>query len=131
MPMTTETKIWLSTAAAVLLLAVAAGAIGSHVLPEVEPRVLRGYERAVDFQFFHGLGLIAAALVADRAAHRGLLRVAAAAFVIGILLFCGTLYARAFGLIATTAPAPYGGTAFMAGWLVFALGVWRGRAQPR
>ena len=129
--MATETKIWLGTAAAVLLLAVAAGAIGSHVLPEVEPRVLRGYERAVDFQFFHGFGLIAVALVADRATHRSLfLRGAAVAFVVGILLFCGTLYARAFGLAATTALAPYGGTAFMIGWLAFALGVLR-TPRPR
>jgi uncharacterized membrane protein YgdD (TMEM256/DUF423 family) len=123
--MMTETKVWLSTAAAVLLLAVAAGAVGSHVLPDIEPRVLRGYESAVDFQFIHGLGLIAVALVADRADRRGFLRVAAAAFVVGILLFCGTLYARAFGLAATAALAPYGGTAFMLGWLAFAIGVWR------
>lgn len=128
--MATETKAWLSAAAALLLLAVAAGAVGSHVLGEVEPRVLRGYESAVDFQFFHGLGLIGVALAADRAARRGLLRAAAAAFVLGILLFCGTLYARAFGFVATTALAPYGGTAFMIGWLAFAAGVWRA-GRPR
>lgn len=123
--MATETKVWLSTAAIVLLLAVAAGAVGSHVLPEVEPRVLRGYERAVDFQFYHGFGLVAVALLLDRAARRGFLRIAAAAFGAGILLFCGTLYARAFGLVGTTALAPYGGTAFMIGWLALAIGVWR------
>lgn len=128
--MARETKYWLSTAAVVLLLAVAAGAVGSHVLPEVEPRVLRGFESAIDFQFYHGFGLIAVALVLDRAERRGLLRVAAAAFVVGILLFCGTLYARAFGLAATSALAPYGGTAFMLGWLAFAIGVWR-TMRPR
>jgi uncharacterized membrane protein YgdD (TMEM256/DUF423 family) len=47
-----------------------------------------------------------------------------------MLLFCGTLYARAFGVMASTAPAPYGGTAFMVGWLAFALGVWQ-KAHPR
>src|SRR5690606_1353023 len=107
-----------------------AGAVGSHVLPEVEPRVLRGYESAVDFQFFHGFVLIAAALVADRTGHGWLMLAAAAAFVLGVLLFCGTLYARAFGLADTASLAPYGGTAFMVGWLAFALGVWR-TSRPR
>jgi uncharacterized membrane protein YgdD (TMEM256/DUF423 family) len=43
----------------------------------------------------------------------------------GTVLFCGTIYARSLGAPpGIVAAAPYGGVAFMAGWLAFAVSPW-------
>ena len=54
----------LSAAGVSLLLATIAGAVGSHALAFPDAQALRSFETAVHFQFFHGLGVIAIALVA-------------------------------------------------------------------
>jgi uncharacterized membrane protein YgdD (TMEM256/DUF423 family) len=55
-------------------------------------------------------------------------------FLIGTLLFCGTLYLKALmGWEAVVRLAPIGGVSFMLGWLLIALGAWtsRGRTDIR
>jgi uncharacterized membrane protein YgdD (TMEM256/DUF423 family) len=43
-----------------------------------------------------------------------------------VLLFCGSLYALAFGAPRLLgALTPLGGLAWIAGWLLFAWGAWR------
>jgi uncharacterized membrane protein YgdD (TMEM256/DUF423 family) len=123
--MPTQTQVLLSAAAASLLLATVAGAVGSHALPFADAQALRSFETAVQFQFFHGLGVIAVALV-GLAGRGGQLRaVAAWLMLIGTVLFCGSIYARALGVTpGVVAAAPYGGVAFMVGWLAFAVSVW-------
>ena len=55
----------LSAAGASLLLATIAGAVGSHALTFADAQALRSFETAVQFQFFHGLGIIAIRSVKD------------------------------------------------------------------
>ncbi|MEW7991641.1 MAG: DUF423 domain-containing protein [Candidatus Thiodiazotropha sp.] len=44
----------------------------------------------------------------------------------GILLFCGSLYTMALtDLRVLGAVTPFGGTAFIAGWLALAIAAWR------
>ena len=128
--MTTQSKALMCLAALSLLCATIAGAVGAHAL-NLDERALRSFSTAVDFQFFHGLGLIAITLVASRGYGNRLLSVAAWLFVAGTLLFCGSIYARTFGAPAAVgAAAPYGGVAFMLGWLSFAIGIWLRPASP-
>ena len=64
-----------------------------------------------------------------RCAERdGRVRAAAAwLMVAGTVLFCGSIYARALGVSpGIVAAAPYGGVAFMVGWLAFAASPWIG-----
>jgi uncharacterized membrane protein YgdD (TMEM256/DUF423 family) len=119
--------VLLSAAGASLLVATIAGAVGSHALSFTDAQALRSFETAVHFQFFHGLGVIAIALV-GLAGRAGKLRAAAAWLMIaGTVLFCGSIYARALGLSpGIVAAAPYGGVAFMVGWLAFAASPWIG-----
>ena len=116
-----------SAAGASLLLATIAGAVGSHALTFTDAQALRSFETAVHFQFFHGLGIIAIALV-GLAGRGGQLRALAAWLMIaGMVLFCGSIYARALGMSpGIVAAAPYGGIAFMVGWLAFAASPWIG-----
>ena len=113
-------RILLCIAGLSLLCATIAGAAASHALV-LDERGLRAFGSAVDFQFFHGLGIIGVALVAERARLRAPLLIAAWLFVAGTVLFCGSLYATSLGAASgLTALAPVGGIAFMAGWLLFA-----------
>jgi uncharacterized membrane protein YgdD (TMEM256/DUF423 family) len=116
-----------SAAGASLLLATIAGAVGGHALTFADAQALRSFETAVHFQFFHGLGVIAIVLV-GLAGRAGRVRAAAAWLMIaGTLLFCGSIYARALGVSpGIVAAAPYGGVAFMVGWLAFAASPWIG-----
>ena len=108
-----------------LLVATIAGAVGSHALPLADAQALRSFETAVQFQFFHGLGVIAIALVglagrAGRCAPPPLGSCSRAR-----VLFCGSIYARALGVSpGIVGVAPYGGVAFMVGWLAFAVSPW-------
>lgn len=117
----------LSAAGVSLLVATIAGAVGSHALAFSDSQALRTFETAVQFQFFHGLGVIAIALV-GLAGRGGRLRaVAAWLMIVGTVLFCGSIYARALGMSAgIVAAAPYGGVAFMLGWLALAASPWFG-----
>jgi uncharacterized membrane protein YgdD (TMEM256/DUF423 family) len=120
----------LSASGLSLLVASIAGAVGSHALPFADAQALRSFETAVQFQFFHGLGVIAVTLV-GLAGRAGQLRAAAGWLMLGgTVLFCGSIYARALGVSpGIVAVAPYGGVAFMLGWLAFAASPWVGRAM--
>jgi uncharacterized membrane protein YgdD (TMEM256/DUF423 family) len=120
-----QSKILLSVAALSLLIATIAGAVGSHVLA-VDDRTMHSFEMAVQFQFFHGLGLVGITLVGLRGSGGRLLWTAAWLIVAGTVLFCGSIYARTFGAPdAVVSAAPYGGVAFMVAWVLFAASVWK------
>jgi uncharacterized membrane protein YgdD (TMEM256/DUF423 family) len=123
--MSAERNWLLSAAGLSLLVATIAGAVGSHALSFADEQQLRSFETAVHFQFFHGLGVIAITLV-GLAGRGGRVRAAAAWLLIaGTVLFCGSIYARAFGASpGIVGAAPYGGVAFMLGWLAFAASPW-------
>lgn len=107
-------------------LGVAAGAFGAHALrAQLEPRMLEVFETGVRYQMYHALGLLAAAWLVQQteatAAH-----LAGWAFVAGILLFSGSLYAMAFtGIRGLGAVTPIGGLAFLVGWAALAVAALR------
>jgi uncharacterized membrane protein YgdD (TMEM256/DUF423 family) len=101
---------------------VAAGAFGAHALRgRLTPDLLAAFETGARYQMYHALGLMAAAWAATRwpgalAAWAGSL------FVVGTVLFSGSLYALALsGARWLGAITPLGGVAFLAGWVCLAL----------
>jgi uncharacterized membrane protein YgdD (TMEM256/DUF423 family) len=128
--MNTPFRVLVSLAAFSLLLATIAGAVGSHALAFPDERALQSFETAVQFQFFHGLGVIAIALVGLEGAGGKLRGIAAGLMLVGTALFCGSIYARALGVSpGVVTAAPYGGVAFMLGWLALTASVWIGGAN--
>jgi uncharacterized membrane protein YgdD (TMEM256/DUF423 family) len=108
---------------------VAAGVAGASavVLGALVAPMLGIWQTAVQFQFWHALALVACALLARRshAAYLG-----AALFSLGIVLFCGSLYALALGAPrAVGVVTPLGGLCFIVAWI--ALGVALYRLQER
>lgn len=124
----------IATGCLVLFAAAALGAYGTHgVQGAVDAARWSAYEVAVDYQFYHGLGIIAAGILADRFPDSRLVAWSGWILLIGVAAFSGSIYATTFGAPeAVGALAPVGGLAMMAGWLLLALGVWRaGRARGR
>lgn len=107
----------------VALLGVAAGAFGAHLLREFLPLSLIAiFETAVRYQMYHAFGLLATALVAAQRPTR-LIGAAGWMFVIGIVVFSGSLYVLSMtGIRWLGAITPIGGAAFLAGWALLALG---------
>ena len=108
--------------------AVALGAFGAHALRDVlDERALAVWRTAVDYQFWHALALLALGAFARIHVTRSLC-VAAIAFALGIVLFCGSLYALALGAPRIVgAITPFGGVALIAGWVALGVHAWRAR----
>ncbi|WP_018169892.1 DUF423 domain-containing protein [Thioalkalivibrio sp. ALMg9] len=108
-------------------IAVVLGAFGAHALQErLTEQALATWHTGVQYHFIHALALL---LIAALWAHlaNGWAAASAVAFVIGILLFSGSLYALALGAPRILgAIAPLGGTAFILGWAGLAIAAWRG-----
>ena len=123
-------KIWIACGALLASAAVAAGAVGTHVLKEtvkLDADALATYEVAVRYQMYHALGLILVGLVAARANSR-LVAAAGIVFVLGIVLFSGGVYAwLATGIKPFVHVVPIGGTAWIVGWLLLAAGALKSR----
>ncbi len=110
------------------LLAVIAGAAGTHALRDtLDAGALRTFETAARFQMYHALALLAVGILSMRWQTR-VLTVSAALFVVGILLFSGSLYILALsGIGIFGAIAPIGGICLMAGWASLAFAAFRAR----
>jgi uncharacterized membrane protein YgdD (TMEM256/DUF423 family) len=110
--------------AAALLMAAATGlgAYASHGLdPLLGADALSAFRTAVDYQFFHALGLIGVALYGERHPAMKALPVAAILLLVGIAGFCGGVYSSSLdGPSWLSALAPAGGISLIAGWLVVA-----------
>ena len=106
----------LATAALLGAAAVVLGAFGAHALRDtLDERALATWHTAVDYQFWHVLALIGVAAIA-RDGVSGALRTSALAFIVGIVLFCGSLYVLALGAPrGFGAITPLGGVALLVG----------------
>ncbi|HXG01682.1 MAG TPA: DUF423 domain-containing protein [Bacteroidota bacterium] len=105
-------------------LGVAAGAFGAHGLRgTLAPDLLAVYETAVRYQMYHALGMLAAGWLGTRFTSR-FVAVAGWCFVTGTVLFSGSLYVLTLaGVRWLGAVTPFGGLAFIIGWLLLAVGV--------
>jgi len=110
-----------------LALAVTLGAFGAHALrARLAPELLAVYQTAVQYHFYHALGLALIGLLAMQWPESGWLRAAGWSMVGGMLLFSGSLYVMSLtGVRALGAITPIGGLAFIAAWLLLAVAVWR------
>ncbi|PWI58298.1 DUF423 domain-containing protein [Sulfoacidibacillus thermotolerans] len=104
-------------------LAVAFGAFGAHALrSRLSDERLAVYQTGVQYQMYHALALLALSVIIPRVADPNLGIFAGRLFVLGIFLFSGSLYVltlsgkRSFGAIT-----PFGGVAFLLGWVLLVL----------
>ncbi|MFH7028142.1 MAG: DUF423 domain-containing protein [Heteroscytonema crispum UTEX LB 1556] len=121
------TQIFLSVAAILGGLSVAAGTFASHVLRErISERSLEIFQTAARYQMYHALALLLVALLIKITASPPPTLIATGwLFIIGIVIFSGSLYTLSLtGIKSLGAIAPIGGTAFLAAWGTLALAAW-------
>jgi uncharacterized membrane protein YgdD (TMEM256/DUF423 family) len=105
--------------------AVALAAYAAHGLVDAGPYVTDLMDKATRYQMLHALALLGIAALHDMAGGSLLLRLAAALMAAGVVLFCGALYAIALADWPWAGAAPFGGMAFVLGWLCVSLSVFR------
>ncbi len=103
-----------------------AGAAGTHALRgSLDPGDLNTFETAVRFQMYHAFALLITGLIADRWRSRWT-DAAGWLFVLGVLVFSGSLYGLALsGIGVLGAIAPVGGLSLILAWAALAIAVWR------
>jgi uncharacterized membrane protein YgdD (TMEM256/DUF423 family) len=117
---------WFATGAVAGAVGVACGAFGAHGLKaRVGPDLLAVFETGARYHLVHALALLAVGWAASRWPG-AFVSAAGWLFVVGILLFSGSLYlmtltgARWLGAIT-----PLGGLSFILGWLALAVAALR------
>lgn len=116
---------YVTVGAILMLIAVALGAFGAHVLePIIGEKSIGTYETGVHYHMIHGIGIILAAFAAGLGGEERKLLWANRLFLIGIILFSGSLYLLAITGWKWLGPiTPLGGVSFIVGWLMLALAV--------
>jgi uncharacterized membrane protein YgdD (TMEM256/DUF423 family) len=109
------------------MLGVVLGAFGAHALKSrFDDYAMGVFETAVQYQFYHSLALLAVGIIALSQPQTVLLKSSGYLFLVGILIFSGSLYVLSFtGLKWLGAITPLGGLAFIAGWACLAFAAWK------
>lgn len=121
-------RLFALAGAKLALLAVALGAFGAHALrARLSPEDLAIFETGVRYQMYHALALFAVAWAASRWPGTAV-NAAGWMFIVGVLIFSGSLYA----LVLTDtrwlgAVTPVGGVVLILGWGLLAWGIFQGR----
>ena len=108
-------------------LGVVIGAFGAHALkPTLDASGrLDTFETAVKYQFYHTMALLAVGLMMQHIKARAL-HYASLLFVLGVILFSGSLYVLCVtGIGVLGAVTPLGGLLLIAGWIMMAVAATR------
>ena len=127
-------RTWIVIAGITGALGVVLGAFGAHVLPVGLQRLgvaaldipqrIETYEIGVRYHMYHALALLGVGLLARHMPGRGL-ALAGWAFLLGVTIFSGLLYAIALtGMRILGLVVPVGGVLLIAGWLALAYAGW-------
>jgi len=126
-------KQFIAIAAKFGALAVAIGAFGAHGLQSMtqDEKILHSFQTGVQYQMYHVLALLAVGILFEKFPSKKLIW-SGYSFIIGILLFSGSIYAITFlkingsDLVKILGPiTPLGGLFFIVGWLFLLLGVFK------
>src|SRR5215204_990284 len=105
-------------------IAVALGAVGAHGLKKiVSAETVQTFQTGVQYQMYHALALLVTGLLYEKCFPK-FVRIAGVLFIIGIIFFSGSLYLLTAGKAAESTSldkvgiiTPFGGAAFIAGWV--------------
>lgn len=120
-------KLFVALGSLSAFVGVALGAFGAHGLKtKVAQDMLKVWETAVLYHLVHALGLIFVGVLCFILPDVSSVRTAGWFLLGGTFLFSGSLYllvltgSKPLGIIT-----PLGGVAFLAGWLMLAVAVWK------
>jgi uncharacterized membrane protein YgdD (TMEM256/DUF423 family) len=116
-------RTWIAIGALAGLTGVAMAAFAAHGI--ADPTSQRIVASGVQMQGWHALALFGTGLWAPRGG--GITDLAGAAFTLGLVLFCGSVYSLALAGVSWGILAPTGGILLMIGWLLLCVSALRGR----
>ncbi|MCB0271774.1 MAG: DUF423 domain-containing protein [Bdellovibrionales bacterium] len=120
-------KKTLIVGAVLMLLSVILGAIGSHAVKEIYPEYFHSYQTGVYYQTLHALAILwLGVLIHLKFIHWG--KYILALFIIGILLFSGSLYLYTLsgGIKSFIHITPWGGFTFIVTWIIVIIDIAKG-----
>ena len=118
-------RFFLVFACASAALSIGVSAVAAHTLT-LSAQDAQALAWALDLQRFHALGLLVLVVLARQVGPNAWTMASGALFVAGTLLFSLSIELRLLHGIELFRPlVPYGGMAFMAGWVTLAIGGWR------
>jgi uncharacterized membrane protein YgdD (TMEM256/DUF423 family) len=125
--MSSATKLFTIIGVILLGAGVQLGALGAHALTEsLSASELRVWSFAVQFQFYHALGLVLIGILLQLLGNKAPLKWAGWIMLAGIFLFSGSIYVTALGgPDAIGGVAPFGGALFMLAWILIAVAIFR------
>ena len=105
---------------------VLAGAFAAHGLKNLMvPESMEVFQTGVRYQIYHALALLFVAWAISRW-EDSIFNIAGVSFMLGIMLFTGSLYLISLtGIKWLGFITPVGGVAFIFGWLILAYGIYR------
>lgn len=112
-------------------LGIVLGAYGAHGLEKIitDPKLLASWETGVKYQMYHAF-MIAIVGILQSYYKSSILKYAVIAFLVGILLFSGSIYilvllkgTQNIGLNGLGIITPIGGLILIVGWLMILLGL--------
>ena len=120
-------KLFITLASLSGMLAVAFGAFGAHALKNrLDDYAMGVFQTAVQYHFYHSLALLAVGVIALSQPHTTLLRSSGWLFLVGIVVFSGSLYLLSIsGARWLGAVTPLGGLEFIAAWGCLAAASWK------
>ena len=118
---------WLVAGAVNGFLSVALGAFAAHGLDgRISERFLSAFDKGVDYQAMHAMALLIVGLLLQTRPEARLASWAGGLFLAGIVLFSGSLYVLALsGVTRWGMVTPFGGTAFLLGWVILGMAAWK------
>lgn len=118
-------KLFVSIGSINAMIAVMLGAFGAHGLKSrLTTDMMDIFQTAVQYHFYHALGLLAVGIIAMHLPESGWLKASGWAMIAGIVIFSGSLYLLSVtGIKWLGAITPIGGTAFIAAWVLLAVAV--------
>jgi uncharacterized membrane protein YgdD (TMEM256/DUF423 family) len=120
-------KLFITLAAFSGMFAVIFGAFGAHALKgKLDNHALSIFETAVQYHFYHSFALLMVGVIAITQPQTTLLKSTGWLFIVGIVIFSGSLYLLSFtGLRWLGAVTPLGGLTLIAGWACLAATGWK------
>lgn len=117
-------KGFVTTGAALGALAVALGAFGAHGLKKIaDAETVQVFQTGVQYQMYHSVALLVAGILYEKCSQK-LVRISGILFILGVVLFSGSLYLLTTGRAGGTTSfdkagiiTPFGGVSFIAGWV--------------
>jgi uncharacterized membrane protein YgdD (TMEM256/DUF423 family) len=108
------------------MLSVVLGAYGAHGLKSrLSADLMNTFQTGVEYQMYHSLALLIAAMLAYQWPETQLIRWSGYLFLVGMIMFSGSLYLLSLTGLRVFGPiTPLGGLVLIAAWLLLTIGIW-------